>query len=200
MVFYHENLHTFSAIEAARLWRKYIVASIPVLGSAGIGNPEYALEQDFWLGRIKGMALANIQVLHFLFNDVQMRTFYEGVYGKNECDRQYILLAETTIEVGLASLADLVLYNGKNLVVYKGVDTVDTQGELMIAVKHKSGCWGHYPSPDNLKVNLSEYKCAKQRLADFPVSLKGEIVHPASVKLSKLLGLVVKNNYAYLVK
>lgn len=101
------------------------------------------------------------------------------------------------IEVGLAFKANNVIYDGDSLMVYKGTDTAEEIGELMIAVKHASGCWNHYPSPENLPVSLSDYKKAKATLAKFPTSLKGELIHPQSIKLAELMGLKVRQNYAY---
>jgi hypothetical protein len=74
------------------------------------------------------------------------------------------------------------------------------RGELMIAVKHASGCWNHYPSPENMSIPLSDYKKAKLALKKFPISLKGQLIHSQSNKLAKLLGLTVRENYAYLIK
>jgi hypothetical protein len=70
----------------------------------------------------------------------------------------------------------------------------------MIAVKHSSGCWSHYTCNDNAPVPLSDYKKAKLELEKFPLSLKGELIHPQSGKLAKILGLTIKENYAYLIK
>jgi hypothetical protein len=70
----------------------------------------------------------------------------------------------------------------------------------MIAVKHASGCWSHYPSVDNAPVPLSDYKKAKLELENYSTSLKGELTHSQSGKLAKLLGLQVNGDYAYLIK
>jgi hypothetical protein len=74
------------------------------------------------------------------------------------------------------------------------------RGELMIAVRHASGCWNHYPSPGNVIVPLSDYKKAKSALKKIPISLRGELIHSQSAKLAKLLGLTVIGDYAYLIK
>jgi hypothetical protein len=109
-------------------------------------------------------------------------------------------MGETTIEVGLAFGANNIIYSGESLTVYKGVDNFMGRGELMIAVRHASGCWSHYPSPDNVHIPLSDYKKAKSALKKFPISLRGELIHSQSEKLAKLLGLTVRDNYAYLIK
>jgi hypothetical protein len=72
--------------------------------------------------------------------------------------------------------------------------------ELMIAVKHSSGCWSQYPCNDNAPVPLSDYQKAKLELEKLSISLKGELIHPQSGKLAKILGLTIKENYAYLIK
>jgi hypothetical protein len=70
----------------------------------------------------------------------------------------------------------------------------------MIAVKHSSGCWSQYPCNDNTPVPLSDYTKAKLELEKLPISLKGELIHSQSGKLAKILGLTIKENYAYLIK
>lgn len=107
---------------------------------------------------------------------------------------------DTTLEIGLAFANNNVIYAGQGLVVWKGCDGSRRRGELMVAVKHSSGCWNHYPSLENLSVPFSDYRQAKLALEKFPLSLRGELYHPRSNKLARLLGLTVKGNYAYLVK
>ncbi|WP_333399230.1 hypothetical protein [Microcoleus sp. K4-B3] len=117
-----------------------------------------------------------------------------------ETRSEHYLMGETTFEIGLAYMNKNIICVGKNLIVYKGKDDEIGEGELMIATKNLNGCWNHYPHQDNEAVPLSDYKKAKLALEKFPVSLKGELVHRQSEKLAKLLGLTVKDGYAYLVK
>lgn len=117
-----------------------------------------------------------------------------------EAQTQFVSIGETTIEIGLAFYENNIIYWGENLIIHKGNDTTNDRGELMIAVKHSSGCWNYYPSRDNLTIPLSDYKKAKLALEQFSEPLKGELMHSQSGKLAELLGLTIKDNYAYLIK
>ena len=117
-----------------------------------------------------------------------------------QAQTQFISIGETTIEIGLAFHENNIIYWGQRLIIHKGKDNPNERGELMIAVKHSSGCWNYYPSRENLTILLSDYKKAKLALEQFPHPLKGELMHSQSGKLAELLGLTIKNNYAYLIK
>jgi hypothetical protein len=173
-------------------WENYWEKAVSVLGRANISDPQLFN----WLRRVKGVTMYVMGELGKSFSPSSMLEFSSVmVPGK-----QPLSMGETTIEVGLAFAANNIIYFGKSLTVYKGTDTFMGRGELMIAVKHASGCWNHYPSPENMCIPLSDYKKAKLALKKFPISLKGELIHSQSNKLAKLLGLTVRENYAYLIK
>jgi hypothetical protein len=199
MVDFIQRANNVTKTEAIEFWQEYWGMAILVLGQANIGDPQYHSEHGFWLGRIKGVTLFALQNLRDCSSKAFMSEFYSKVYG-NEVTKQFVSMGEVTIEVGLAFQDGCIIYAGKSLIVYKGKDDYSEKGELMIAVKHKSGCWSHYPSPDNVSIPLSDYKKAKLELKKFPTSLKGELTHFGAGKLAKLLGLTVKDNYAYLIK
>lgn len=176
--------------EAVNFWKTYWeVDVVNVLGRIDIRLPQHW----YWLTRIKGISILAVNELHN----------YLGKSYKDflkEIETQYITIGETTIEIGLAFHENYIIYWGENLIIHKGKDTSNGKGELKIAVKHSSGCWNYFPSHENLTINLSDYKKAKLALEQFPDPLKGELMHSQSGKLAKLLGLKVKDNYAYLIK
>jgi len=173
-------------------WENYWEKAVSVLGRANISDPQLFN----WLRRIKGITMYVMGELGKSFSQSSRLEFLRVM----EPGKQPLSMGETTIEVGLAFAANNIIYFGKSLTVYKGTDTFMRRGELMIAVKHASGCWNHYPSPENMCIPLSDYKKAKLALKKFPISLKGQLIHSQSNKLAKLLGLTVRENYAYLIK
>jgi hypothetical protein len=176
--------------EAVIFWRTYWEEDVVnILGRIDIRLPQHW----YWLTRIKGVSIVAINEL---YNSL-------GKYYKNflkEIEKKYVSIGETTIEIGLAFHGNYIIYWGENLIIHKGKDNSNRRGELMIAVKHSSGCWNYFPSHDNLSISLSDYKKAKLALEQFPDPLKGELMHSQSGKLAKLLGLTIKGNYAYLIK
>ena len=184
-----ETVSILSKTEALNFWQKYWKNAVAVLGRINVADPKHR----FWFPRLKGVLLFALEELsHSLDKPSALEFLARG-------STRFELLGETTIEIGLAFGTDRIIYAGKAVAVYKGVDDIVGKGELMIAVKHEaSGCWSHYPSPKNARVPLSDYKKARSELANFPTALKGELRHSQSGKLAKLLGLTVKDNYAYL--
>jgi hypothetical protein len=173
-------------------WENYWEKAVSVLGRVNISDPQLFN----WLRRVKGVTMYVMEELGKSFSPSSMLEFSSVM----EPGKQPLSMGETTIEVGLAFAANNIIYFGKSLTVYKGTDTFMGRGELMIAVKHASGCWNHYPSSENVSIPLSDYKKAKSELEKFPTSLRGKLIHSQSEKLAKLLGLTVKDNYAYLIK
>jgi hypothetical protein len=173
-------------------WKTYWTKAITILGRVNIGDPQLLP----LLRRLKGITLFLLEEMANSFTKSSALEFALGL----ESEWQFLSMGETTIEIGLAFGAKNIIYAGEAITVYKGVDSREGKGELMIAVKHASGCWSHYPSSDNAPVPLSDYKKAKLELESFPTSLRGELTHYHSKKLAKLLGLSVNGNYAYLIK
>jgi hypothetical protein len=192
IVTFHNLIDHLTPLEVIEFWTSYWKDAVNVLGQIELGAPQH----QYWLGRIKGMSLMISTKLHNSFNKKDMQYILENV------ETSFISMGETTIEIGLAMSfhADCIIYAGKSLLVYRGCNTIDEQGEVMIAVKHISGCWSHYPFQNTLSVPFSDYKQAKLALKNFPISLKGELVHFNARRLAKLLGLIVYGNYAYLIK
>jgi hypothetical protein len=177
--------------EALIFWRTYWEDDIVnILGQIDIKLPKHW----YWLTRIKGVTIFAIKELCNSLGKSYDKDFLK------QAQTQFISIGETTVEIGLAFHENNIIYWGERLIVHKGKDNANGRGELMIAVKHSSGCWNYYPSRDNLTIPLSDYKKAKLALEQFPHSLKGELMHSQSGKLAQLLGLTIKNNYAYLVK
>lgn len=176
--------------DAVIFWRTYWEDDIiNILGRIDIRLPKHW----YWLTRIKGVAIFSLKELgNCLGNDY--KDFVEQI------QIQFVSIGETTIEIGLAFHSNNIIYWGESLIIHKGKDNPKGEGELMIAVKHSSGCWNYYPSCDNLTIPLSDYKKAKLALEQFPYPLKGELMHSQSGKLAKLLGLTIKDDYAYLIK
>jgi hypothetical protein len=178
----------FTIFFLERYWTK----AVNILGRVNVEDPKLFP----WLRRLKGATMFVAEALGKIFSESSMLEFLSVM----KPGKQPFSMGETTIEVGLAFAANNIIYSCESLTVYKGVDNFIGRGELMIAVRHSSGCWNHYPSPENVKVPLSDYKKAKAKLKEFPISLKGELIHSQSEKLAKLLGLTVRDNYAYLLK
>ncbi|MDP8933283.1 MAG: hypothetical protein M3N42_03825 [Cyanobacteriota bacterium] len=161
-----------------------------------LGQVDIKLPENWMLvTRIKGAALAAAAFLA------------EGLSANCDPDllekacSQYISIGECTLEVALAYHAGNIIYWGNNLLVHTGQDTEEEAGEIMIAVKHSSGCWNYFPSSDNNRVSLSDYKLAKSAVEQYPRPIQGELIHSQSGKIARLLGMEVKdNNYAYLVR
>jgi hypothetical protein len=150
-----------------------------------------------WFRRLRGISLFVVEELSRSLDKPSAIKLALVMNAKKE----FFSLWDTTLEIGLAFARNNVIYNGQALIVYKGFDSDSKgRGELMVATKHSSGCWSHYPSSENLHVPFSDYKQAKLALEEFPLSLRGELYHPRSSKLARLLGLTVNGNYAYLVK
>jgi hypothetical protein len=177
---------------ATEWWNKYWLNAITILGRVNIGDPQLLP----WLRRLKGITLFVLEQMTNSFTQSSALKFALAV----ESQSQFLSMGETTIEIGLAFGAKTIIYAGEAITVYKGTDSAAERGELMIAVKHASGCWTHYPSPNNAKIPLSDYKKAKLALRNFSTSLRGELMHSQSEKLAKLLGLTIRDNYAYLIK
>jgi len=175
-----------------KFWEQYWTKAVSILGRVNIRDPQLLP----WLRRLKGATMYVMDELGKSFSESSLLEFLSTM----EPGKQPLSMGETTIEVGLAFGANNIIYPGESLTVYKGTDNFIGRGELMIAVRHASGCWNHYPSPDNVSIPLSDYKKAKSGLEKFPISLKGQLIHSQSEKLAKLLGLRVRDNYAYLIK
>ena len=176
-----------------KFWEQHWTKAVTILGRVkNIGDPQLLP----WLRRLKGVTMFVMEELGKSFSDSSMLEFSSVM----KPGRQPLSMGETTIEVGLAFGANNIICCGESLTVYKGVDNFMGRGELMIAVRHESGCWNHYPSPGNVIVPLSDYKKAKSALKKIPISLRGELIHSQSAKLAKLLGLTVMGDYAYLIK
>lgn len=176
--------------EAINFWRTYWEDDvINILGRIDIKLPKHW----YWLTRIKGLTILAIKELYKSLGNLP-EDFVK------EMQTQFVSIGETTIEIALAFHENNIIYWGENLIIHMGENNPKNRGELMIAVKHSTGCWNYYPSRDNLTVPLSDYKKAKLALDIFPEPLKGELMHSQSSKLAKLLGLKIKDNYAYLIK
>jgi hypothetical protein len=173
-------------------WEAYWTKAITILGQVNIGDPQLFP----WLRRLKGVTLFVLEEMANSFT----KSSASKIALALESQLPFLSMGETTIEIGLAFGAKNIIYAGETITVYKGVDSPRGKGELMIAVKHASGCWSHYPSVDNAPVPLSDYKKAKLELENYSTSLKGKLTHSQSEKLAKLLGLTVRDNYAYLIK
>jgi hypothetical protein len=191
LVTFHNHIDNYTLLEIVDFWEKYWEKAAYVLGEIELSDPRHLS----WLSNIKIINLMILKKLENTFNKNDIQYFFE--HGTTP----FTAMAETTIEVGLSMYhhIDCIIYSGKNLVVYKGKDTINVQAELMIAVKHVIECWSLYPFPHTLSVPFSDYKQAKLALKNYPTSLKGELVHYHSRKLAKLLGLTIKGNYAYLM-
>jgi len=181
-----------SKSEAAEFWRNYWERDlVKVLGQVDIRLKE----SYYFLTRIKGAAYAAVEYLALTV-----------VTSERDCNflekacSQRMPIGELTLEIGLHFHENDIIYWGENLLINKGKDTASEKGELMISVKHSSNCWNCYPSPDNLRVSLSEYKKAKSVLSQYPSSIRGELVHHKSRKLAKMLGMIVEGKYAYLIR
>ena len=175
--------------EAVNFWINYWEEAIDVLGKIDIRLPEHW----YWITRITGLSgLAIKELCNCLGNNFE--------YFMKEMITPFVSIAETTTDIATAFHNNNIIYWGENLIIHKGDDTPKEKGELMISVKHSSGCWNYYPSNENLTIPLSDYKKAKLALEKFPEPLKGELKHSQSGKLAKLLGLTLKDNYAYLIK
>jgi len=190
MAGFAEVANSVTTKEAINFWNQYWLIAITILGQVDLADSKHFL----WFRRLKGVTLLALTHLGESFNSSSSLAFYQAA------QTPFTLMGETTLEIGLAFASKNVIYKGKSITVYKGTDDFIGKGELMIAVKHSSGCWSHYPYSDNASVPLSEYKKAKLELERFPIPLKGELIHPQSGKLAKLLGLTVKEDYAYLIK
>ena len=175
--------------EAVTFWITYWEEDIiNILGQIDIRLPEHW----YWLTRITGLGMLAIKELCNCLGN-----YFEDFTKEIT---QLVSIGETTINIATAFHNNNIIYWGERLIIHKGDDTPNERGELMIAVKHSSGCWNYYPSSDNLTIPLSDYKKAKLALEQFPDSLKGELKHSQSGKLAELLGLTIKDNYAYLIK
>ena len=175
-----------------KFWEKYWTNAVTILGRVDIGDPQLFP----WFRRLKGVIMYVLEELKHSLCESSKLEFLSVM----EPGKQPFSMGETTLEIGLAFAANNIIYSGESLTVYKGTDTSMGRGELMIAAKHASGCWSHYPSPENVHIPLSDYKKAKSALTKFPIPLRGELIHSQSNKLAKLLGLTVRENYAYLIK
>ncbi len=177
--------------EALSFWRTYWEeAIINVLGKIDIRLPEHW----YWITRLDGLTMLAIKELANCLGN-----HFDDNFAK-EINTQFLSISDTTINIAKAFQNNNIIYWGEILIIHKGDDTPKEKGELMIAVKHSSGCWTYHPSNENLTIPLSDYKKAKLALEQFPDSLKGELKHSQSGKLAKLLGLTLKDNYAYLIK
>lgn len=193
MVNSYENRSVFTDLQSRiKWWEAYWTRAITILGRVNIRDPQLFP----WLRRLKGITLFVLEEMANSFTESSALEFALAIEAK----KPFLSMGETTMEIGLAFGAGNIIYAGEAITVYKGVDNAIGRGELMIAVKHASGCWTHYPFSNNAPVPLSEYKKAKLELERFPVSLRGELTHPQSGKLAKILGLAVKGDYAYLIK
>ncbi|MEG4121769.1 hypothetical protein QUA43_30395 [Microcoleus sp. N9_B4] len=186
-----DTISILSKREALNFWQKYWKTAVAVLGRINVADPKHR----FWFPRLKGLLLFALEELIDSLDKPDLVEF------SNRGSTRFELLGETTIEIGSAFGTDRIIYAGKAVTIYKGVDDIVGKGELMIAVKHEaSGCWSHRPSPKNAPVPLSDYKKSKSALREYPAALKGELTHSQSRKLAELLGLTVRENYAYLLK
>jgi hypothetical protein len=193
MVNYSQTASLFTDVQSIiKWWKEYWTKAITILGRVNIGDPLLFP----WFRRLKGIILF---VLEEIANSLTKSSALEFALAL-EAESQFLSLGETTLEIGLAFDAKNIIYAGEAITVYKGVDSARGKGELMIAVKHASGCWSHYPLNENAPVPFSDYKKAKIELKNFPTSLRGELIHTQSRKLAKLLGLSINGNYAYLIK
>lgn len=177
--------------DAAKFWREYWEHDlVKVLGQIDIRLEECY----FFLTRIKG---ATYKAVEFLSLDLGPDC--DPRFLQKACS-QALPIGELTLEIGLHFYNNNVIYWGENLLLNKGTDSASEKGELMISVRHSSNCWNCYPSPDNSRVLLSDYKQAKLALAQYPRSIRGELVHNQSGKLAELLGMKVVGKYAYLIR
>jgi hypothetical protein len=193
MVLFGERLRT-STITPQQIidfWQEYWASAIPVLGRLDVRDTNIG----DWLSHIKGVIMFVLEQQARILDQSSGKRFASIMIAR----KPILSMAEVTIEIALAFREDNVIYDGRDLIVYKGKDTFTERGELMIAVKHASGCWNHYPSPNNVRISLSEYKKAKIELAKFPTPLKGELIHSQSGKLAKTLGLTLGKDYAFLI-
>jgi hypothetical protein len=176
--------------DAVIFWRTYWDNDIiNILGQIDIRLPEHW----YWLTRISGLSMLALKELCKCLGN-----YYEDF--TKEMQTQFVSIGEATIEIAMAFHDNNIIYWGERLIIHKGYDTPKERGEIIISVKHSSGCWNYYPSSENLTVPLSDYKKAKLALKEFPYPLKGELMHSQSNKLAQLLGLRIKDNYAYLIK
>ncbi|MEG4066241.1 hypothetical protein QUA42_02615 [Microcoleus sp. Pol11C2] len=185
---------TLTKLEAITEWTEHWEKAIPILGQVDLAAPELRV----WFRRLKGITMLALGKLAKSLSESAVMGFLSVL----EARRSTLSLGETTLEIGLAYGHSNIIYAGKSLMIYKGNDednSTQGRGELMIAVKHSSGCWSHYPSPENVRIPLSDYKKAKAELKKIPIALRGELIHFESEKLAKLLGLTVKGKYAYLI-
>jgi len=185
---------TISKSEARELWDNHWILAQPILGRVNLTDPLV----HSWLRRLKGITLFVVEKLAYSLSSGDSLPLFSP-----EEKQPIMAMGETTIEIGLAFWHNNIIYAGKSLMIYKGKNegySIERRGELMIALRHTSGCWSHYPSPENENIPLSDYKKAKSALKKFPISLRGELIHSQSEKLAKLLGLTVRDNYAYLIK
>ncbi|MEG4497568.1 hypothetical protein QUB05_05645 [Microcoleus sp. F10-C6] len=183
---------TISRAEAKELWDNHWSMAQPILGRVNLADPLV----HSWLRRLKGITLFVVEKLAHSLSLKDSLTLFS-----HEEKQPIMAMGETTIEIGLAFGNNNVIYAGKSLMIYKGKDVGDSiehRGELMIAVKHASGCWNHYPSAENEKIPLSDYKRSKAELKKISIFLRGELIHARSAKLAKLLGLTIKGRHAYL--
>lgn len=187
---------TAKKTEAIHFWDNSWTVSTLILGAANIANPQLCP----WLLVLSSGFSHVLDTLRKSLDESAIAEFEHVFYAE---DRSLHSLGETTIGLGMAFGYKNIIYAGESLIVYKGVDSgtsLKDRGDLMIACKHASGCWNHYPSSENMKIPLSDYKKAKAKLNEFPISLIGELIHPQSEKLAKLLGLAIKGKYACLIK
>ncbi|MCC3592665.1 hypothetical protein [Microcoleus sp. PH2017_28_MFU_U_A] len=191
LVAFHNDIDNYTLLEIVDFWKKYWEKAAYLLGEIELSEHRHLI----WMSNIKTMRL---MILKNLENSLKNDNQYFLEHGTTP----FSSMAETTIEVALSMYraTECIIYYGKKLVVYKGYDSIELQGELMIAVKHVIGCWSLYPFPHTLSVPFSDYKQAKLALKNYPTPLKGELVHYHSSKLAKLLGLTINGNYAYLIK
>jgi hypothetical protein len=188
------SLLDYATVQAAiNFWEEYSVHAVAALGQVRLSDARLFP----WFRRLRGISLF---VAEELLRSLSKSSTLEVAVAMS-AKKEFFSVWDTTLEIGLAFARNNVIYNGQALIVYKGFDDDSKgRGELMVATKHSSGCWSHYPSSENLHVPFSDYKQAKLALEEFPLSLRGELYHPRSSKLARLLGLTVKGNYAYLVK
>lgn len=184
------NKKSVTTEELIKFWDEFWEIAIRILGQAHLENPQTQL----WISRLKGILLHFLDRIALSDNDCQRKfTFY--VDSTQMFDR----IGETTMEIGLAFGRNDIIYQGKARIIYKGKDDLEKSGELMIAVKHQTGCWNHYPSQENVKEPRSDYKKGKMALKNYSASLRGKLLHSQSSRLAKLLGLKVENGYGLLV-
>ena len=186
------SLNCATAKTTISFWESYSIRATTLLGQVRLDDARLFP----WFRRLRGISLFVLEEMFRSLSEVSRLKLALVMKSK----KSFFSLWDTTLEIGLAFANNNVIYVGQALIVYKGFDGVKGRGELMVAVKHSSGCWSHYPSPQNQYVPFSDYKQAKLALEKFPLSLQGELYHQRSNKLARLLGLTVKNNYAHLVK